>query len=188
MYYTYKKITTPGRLGTTYDFRFEYVMPDNISEEEINILEEQKNQCAYLGIYNNLHYCYVPDGYPLVNQHEICEVIPKESLSAEEANYLLEHGEYAKRILLDEARKTQKFYDQGPNNTGLNQQLYSQDYAYIMNSISSLANVLSYLLESSYTTLRARSDNNLDSNSIKTLEKLFNKSQEIKEKLNKVGL
>lgn len=185
MYYTYKRVTTPGRLGTTYDFRFDPVVSDTLSADEREALYEKQKQCVYLGSYDGLRYCYVPDGYPLIEQFEQCEVSAHESLTEEESKALLEHGEYARRVLLDECSKTQRYL---PSGSGLAQQQYSLDYANIMNAISSLANVVSYLLSSTYTTLSTRSSDGIDNNTIYTLNKLKDKAQALKQELNKVGL
>lgn len=72
MYYSYKEIKTTGPLGTTKTFNsaYEYEATGDVETDNsaLESLGKQKEECKYLGKADDLHYYYVPDDYPLVEQ------------------------------------------------------------------------------------------------------------------------
>lgn len=86
MYYSYKEIKTTGAQGTTKSFNpaYTYTFTDNAENDSNNleILEKQKEQCKYLGKADDLHYYFVPDDYPLIEQDSEIEATQLETLDS----------------------------------------------------------------------------------------------------------
>lgn len=97
MYYSYKEIKTTGALGTTKTFNpaYNYEVTGDVETDQAatEALEQQWEACKYLGQYEGLHYYYVPDDYPLVEQDAAIEATQLATLDATlRANIILSAG------------------------------------------------------------------------------------------------
>lgn len=149
MYYSYKEIKTTGAQGTTKSFNpsYKFSYTDNIENDAsiINALEKQKEQCKYLGKADDLHYYYVPDEYPLVEQDSDIEATQLETLDSFvrekiilSSNSVVQGSDYISAA------------SQMPNKTSAQDQ---QNWAYLYSLIRSLAYKLNAILEQMPMTL-----------------------------------
>lgn len=149
MYYSYKEIKYTGPQGTIKSFnpyyKYEYTENPETDQSAIEALESQKEQCKYLGKAEDLHYYYIPDDYPLVDQDPEIEATPLETLDSTirekiiiSSNSVVQDSDYISAASMM------------PNKTSA---LDQQNWAYLYSMIRSLAYKLNAVLEQMPVTL-----------------------------------
>lgn len=149
MYYSYKQIITPGLQGTIKTFnpyyQYEYTEDPETDQSTLETLEKQREQCKYLGHIDDLHYYYVPDDYPLVEQDPEIEATQIPTLDATlRANIILSDNSIVKgKDYVNSASKM-------PYKTSAEDQA---NWAYLYSMIQGLAYKLNSVLEQMPVTL-----------------------------------
>lgn len=175
MYYSYNKVNSDSAL---HDFRDDYVVPENATEEQFSELNEMHLASHYLGEVDNVHYYFVPDSYPLVEQDPEINAQQLTNLSDSVKEELLINGHYANQLRLIRGIKAHKF---------ISDYRYDIDFAFLYNLIIDLATVVQDLTTRSYATF-TRSNDAVDPKVLDNLSKLIDQAKDMQDKLNKAGL
>lgn len=81
MFYSYKEIKTTNSFKA-FDPFYKYESTGDVETDNSNIraLEKQRDQCLYVGKKGYLHFYWIPDGYPLIEQDPEIEATPHATL------------------------------------------------------------------------------------------------------------